>query len=304
MDDLSDRMDEIQIDIMEIRLRAREEGRELTREEREMIDELQLQQERLRLEYAKTARMRDEEAESLAKVEENIKTGHARIKEIMAAMKEYTGETADAIIEEKSFMWLLREVTRRAKEQNIPFSELIANVRAMRGFLPLTTAEADELADVFEAMKDPTGAMSEAYEAMMTDSAKLTIAMNQLRMEWENFGKHLKDEFIPFATETLIPFLRDDLIPALKELAGVLTPIADALKVIGRAWGMLGGLLAWAAPAPAVPPRPMPVGVPPGPGMITNITAFTDINITGPAEPEDIERAVERGLLRGMEARR
>jgi len=92
---------------------------------------------------------------------------------------------------------------------------------------------------------------------------------------------------------------REDYVPSSDVEA------ETALKVIGRAWGVLGGLLAWAAPMPAVPPRPPP-GAPPAPtpGTITNITAFTDINITGPAEPEEIERAVERGLMRGMEARR
>lgn len=226
-DDLSDSMRDNRIEIMEIRVAAQQQGRELTSAEERQIERLRNANDELRLNQMKTQRdidnAREEEAqkaEEVAAREEDVSDTRQEImyqiqdenRELQIEMDELSDSIDDledswdsylesmgtAILEQEGFtdgMLLLRD---RADDMGIPLTSLFTNVRALSGIMPLLEDDMEGVADSLEEIEDPQQDINQLM-GLFADEFGINFrgVINSIREVIQLFGMDLAQSLIP-----------------------------------------------------------------------------------------------------------
>lgn len=165
-------------------------------------------------------------------------------------------------ISEDGIIGALRLLDKAAKEQtdtqadyNNVLRQIIPNVRSLTGVLGLTVQQASKVDSIFDAVKDSSGALGDAFRTTAeSDSFAMTKALNDLVVEATKLGRSALPA-VAGAMKTLIP-LASQLFENLDVLLGLFLAfkaggIAASLGFasFGAALGPIAGIIAGAVMA-------------------------------------------------------
>lgn len=125
------------------------------------------------------------------------------------------------VISEEGILGALRMLEERTGGNIDTLRKIIPNVRALTGAFGLTGQEAEKVQAIFDAVRDSTGSLGEAFATTAeSDAFKMRQALNQLGITVQQLGA--------------------ELVPTFVMLAEALKPVADAIGAIA---GPLGAIL-------------------------------------------------------------
>ena len=132
-------------------------------------------------------------------------------------------ETGVAALQSEGFLGLLQKVAARARELNIPLTDLFGNIRSMTAVLPLTGELAEEVAEDFEAMRNSAGATDEAFRKVAEGVA---FQLDQLRAELTKVANQIGS--------VVVPVFLDFTENVLEPLVGTISKVVQGFAGIGK----------------------------------------------------------------------
>lgn len=321
MDDLGDTMAVNRLEIREIRLTARNEGRKLTEQEIRDIAAIELANENLGVSHDKLSIKQDNAKETTDELNEGlqaqkdavkgtqdqIKASEKNVEDLTENLGELDAASGATILEMFGLQEGLKLITDEAGTDAATIGKLFGNIRTLQAVLPLAGGAAETFTEDLEAMNNATGATDVAFEIMADNvDFKWTKSMNKAKVVTRELGDTMQD--------SLLPVIENGITPAIKEMSGVLGDAITGVRLLNEA---TKGLRA----APREGRLPTLLGVGPGislPGgqifreggepasdsggsttQNNDITVNNEISGTN-LSADEISRATEEGVIRAV----
>jgi len=132
-------------------------------------------------------------------------------------------ETGVAALQSEGFLPLLQKIAARARELNIPLTDLFGNIRSMTAVLPLTSELAEEVMEDYEAMRNSLGATDEAFRKVAEGVA---FQLDQLRAELTKVANQIGS--------VVVPVFLDFTENVLEPLVGTISKVVRGFAGIGK----------------------------------------------------------------------
>lgn len=227
MDGFSDSMRDNRIKMMEIRLQADKQGRELTQSEKERIEELQTANDELRLNQLKTEKKIEKAKEKQAAKAEEVKSREKKAnqtrQQLMTALQDknekltqslndlseelstvedhwanYIDTIGPALIKQEGLATTLTKMRDKAEEMGIPIQSLFTNIRALSGVMPLLSDNMKGFRDSLASIRDPQENINSLFERFSSQfGMKFREVINSIREVIELVGMDLSNSLIP-----------------------------------------------------------------------------------------------------------
>ncbi len=117
------------------------------------------------------------------------------------AMKEYGFESGSAFLESEGLTGVLQLLEDQTGGNADKISELIPNIRAMKGAMALTGVGGEEYTAILKEMETAAGATDIAFDKQEKTFETLANQMDKVAIVSGNIGKHFVDEIAAGATE-------------------------------------------------------------------------------------------------------
>lgn len=214
------------LEVMKIRQKADDQGREMTENEEARVTAIEEANDRLAITYQELSISQTEariqsDAMNEKLTEQKMATDAAR--------EAFEGEIAtgakfrplvDIVAELGEKMEGLDEV---AKAEIV--SRLFPQIRARRAILSIMGSE-EELIKMTEEMENQAGAMGEAYDINADTTANamqlMTNAVDDMKIEIATALLPVMEDFMVIVQEDIVPLLRDVFIPLFKDMLPIL----------------------------------------------------------------------------------
>lgn len=249
-DDYSDSMRENRIEIMEVRLQARKQGRELTAEEERHIERLQTKNDEYRVQQMKM----ESDIESTKDTQQAQTEAVDEQEGVVTEMEEQWDNMADTfggmIVESEGLLGAFQAIQDYGERTNQPITSLISNQRALQFILPLLKEEGHEFSEALDAMHESTGKVNdEMAQFQESMGSRKQRAMNRLKNLAADIGQSFVRALIPAienATD-LIERLADwwnGLDQQLRDNIATFIALSTAiLLILGPAFMFIGTLM-------------------------------------------------------------
>lgn len=211
-DELGDKVADNRIKIQEIRLAARKEGRELTEAEKEQIEELQLANDELRLEQAKTARQMDDLQEKRQDQSEAVEEQQEVVESAASALESEQSALADISVEELERMFqedpsgTIIELANAMAEGGDEADILRENLSAVSIQALSAIGENDDAIDILQRSGDAFAEATSLSREFRIEANSVSAEMERLTNAMENFAAPIGQQFIP-AVKSVVRFL-------------------------------------------------------------------------------------------------
>lgn len=231
MDELTQSMRTNRIQIAEIRLAARKEGRELTEAEKQQIEELEIQQDELRLSQMRmqnqSADLREEQEESqdalqsreeqveqtkdaieeavdseirsledrIEKEKDALEGQEERLEDAQENWDGYKDKLGDVVMEHNNFFDVIQELEDRVDDSNDSMTDLFPNIRGLTAILQFMGEGGEEAAEAFKGEWQDIGDIvsDAAEEARSTTVNKWRRMKNQVAGIAQDIGEAFQE---------------------------------------------------------------------------------------------------------------
>lgn len=181
LDDMSDAMAVNRVKIQELRLTARQQGRELTESELEEIDKIKLANEELSLSYNKLKIDQDDLQETQVEQKNAMDAQTNSLESSGEVLQDLSASTGENLLKNLEFAEVLALVAEKADGSTTKMAEFFNQIRGLKGALGLTGANAENFSKKLEDMANAGGVAENAFTVMSeTTSAKMQIMQNRL----------------------------------------------------------------------------------------------------------------------------